>query len=112
MRNTQQGRCDRPSRIPVVEEDTEGQTDMESKGSADYRDAPEQGCGSGSGRIRCFCIDPDPDPVFKFLGSGSGFSPEQKNNCRKVSKSDLSEENLEPTIKYRYMTEGLNHSAR
>ena len=62
MRNTQQGRCDRPSRIPVVEEDTEGQTDMESKGSADYRDAPEQGCGSGSGRIRCFCIDPDPDP--------------------------------------------------
>ena len=50
----------------------------------------------------------DPDPVgsgvfawirirfSNFSGSGSGFSPDSgtKKNCRKVSKSDLSEENL------------------
>ena len=36
------------------------------------------------------------DPVF-LHGSGSAFSPDsgtKKTNCRKVSKSDLSEENL------------------
>ena len=37
----------------------------------------------------------NPDPVF-LHGSGSGFSPDSgtKKNYRKVSKSDLSEENL------------------
>ena len=56
---------------------------------------PDQGCGSGSGRIRCFFpesgsdfqISLDPDPA-------SAQSLEQKKECRKVSKSDLSEENL------------------
>ena len=41
------------------------------------------GSGSGSG----FQISLDPDPVFKF-------SAKILENCRKVSKSDLSEENL------------------
>ena len=31
-------------------------------------------------------LDPDPDPIFEFLWN--------KKKCRKVSKSDLSEENL------------------
>ena len=66
-----------------------------------------QGFGSGSGRIRCFCMDPDPDPdpVFKFLWIRIRFSnfldpdldpisAKIPENCRKVSKSDLSEENL------------------
>ena len=57
-----------------------------------------QGCGSGfgSGVIRCFCMDPD--PVFKFLWIRIRirFQPRfwNKKKCRKVSKSDLSEENL------------------
>ena len=61
-----------------------------------------QGCGSGfgsAGRIRCFCMDPD--PVFKFLWIRIRFSnfldpvsAKILENCRKVSKSDLSEENL------------------
>ena len=60
---------------------------------------------SGSGRIRCFCMDLDPDPVFKFFWIRIWFSnfldPDLDpvsakilENCRKVSKSDLSEENL------------------
>ena len=63
----------------------------------------DQGCGSG--RIRCFCMDPD--QVFKFLWIRnrirfSNFldpdldpvSVKILENYRKVSKSDLSEENL------------------
>ena len=55
----------------------------------------DQGCGSGSGRIWCFSLDPD--PVFNFLWIRIRFQPRfwnKKKNCRKVSKSDLSEENL------------------
>ena len=49
--------------------------------------------GSGSGFQ--ISLDPDPDPVFKFSGSGSGsVSGKILENCRKISKSDLSEENL------------------
>ena len=59
------------------------------------------GSGSGSG----FQISLDPDPVFKFLWIRIRFSnfldPDLDpvsakilENCRKVSKSDLSEENL------------------
>jgi len=46
--------------------------------------------GSGSG----FQISLDPDPVFKFSGSGplDPVSAKILENCRKVSKSDLSEE--------------------
>ena len=52
-----------------------------------------QGCGSGSGRIRYFYMDPD--PVFKFLWIRIRFQPRwNKKNCRKGSKSDLSEKNL------------------
>ena len=81
----------------------------------------DQGCGSRSGRIRCLCMDPDPDPdpVFKFLWIRNPdpvfkflwiririrfsnyldpdldpVSAKILKNCRKVSKSDLSEENL------------------
>ena len=48
--------------------------------------------GSGSG----FQISLDPIPVFKFLWIRIRFQPRfwNKKNCRKVSKSDLSEENL------------------
>ena len=60
-----------------------------------------------SDRIRCFCMDPDPDPLFKFLWIririrfSNFLDPDQDpvsakilENCRKVTKSDLSEENL------------------
>ena len=52
------------------------------------------GYGSGSGFQ--ISLDLDPDPVFKFLLIRIRFQPRfwNKKNCRKVSKSDLSEENL------------------
>ena len=54
--------------------------------------------GSGSGSDFQISLDPDPDPVFKFfwIRIRIRFQPRfwNKKNCRKVSKSDLSEENL------------------
>ena len=54
-----------------------------------------QGCGSG---YPVFLHALDPDPVYKFLWIRI---LEQKKECRKGSKSDLSEENLKIMTKDR-----------
>ena len=57
-----------------------------------------QGFGSRTGRIRCFCLLWILIRIrfSNFSGSGPGFNPDPgtKKECRKGSKSDLSEENL------------------
>ena len=51
--------------------------------------------GSESGSSFQISLDPYPDPVFKFLWTDlDPVSAQILENCRKVSKSDLSEENL------------------
>ena len=69
--------------------------------------AEHQGFGSGSGVFAWIRIR-----FSNFSGSGSGFSPDSgtKKKCRKVSKSDLSEENLKVMTKDRQKMKKANIS--
>ena len=64
-----------------------------------------QGFGSRTGRIQCFCLLWILIRIrfSNFSGSGPGFNPDPgtKKECRKGSKSELSEENLKIMTKDR-----------